>query len=295
MLLAALISCASAYSVLLFNGFNPQGQCTGQVILNATFPSMSCQEVPLPSWPMWVQIRDEYPSANSFTMVAMGNKGVCEPVASPMTWPYGSNIPIGGGTSRSLCAIVTLGAGSSTSPSSTTPWSTTPPASGYGLPALRVVTTHSFSTSYSCNGSYNKSGLFVSGYARQRNSPEVLYNGACGSSLYFESSLAGDAMSLVADLGTFPLLSLSAHLAFNTANQVGKYESFKSSVAAVEGHTYAVLVDTTEIRALIAFNVVSLNTQTLKAEIDYAALEYQIMSVTDESPGFSWVKTVGQQ
>jgi hypothetical protein len=199
---------------------------------------------------------------------------------------------LAGGSGPSLCAIVRLNPDSSTQ---STPSTTTPPTSGYGLPTLRVVKSHSFSTSYSCKGNYTTSALFVSEYARRRNGPDLLYNGACGSELSFSSSRAGDGMSLVADLGTFPLLSLSAHLAFNIANQVGKYESFKSSVIAVEGHTYAVLVDTTDIRALIAFNVVSLNSETLKAEIEYAALEYQIMSEIDESPGFSWEKKVGQQ
>lgn len=163
----------------------------------------------------------------------------------------------------------------------------------YGLPVLRVIKPYTFSAPYGCGGSYNKSALFVSQYSLQRNSPDLLYNGACGSDLYFESSTAGDDMAVIADLGTFPLRNLSAHLAFNTANTVGQDQSFFADVPAVVGHTYAVLVDKAEIRALIAFNVLAIDDSSKALKLEYAALEYQILSVLGESPGFDWSKVIG--
>lgn len=80
-----------------------------------------------------------------------------------------------------------------------------------GLPQLRKVMTHEFTAPYSCKGSYEKSALFLSSQSQQRNSPDLLYNGGCGSQLYFQSDTAGDDMvfffllCFVALLGLFDL------------------------------------------------------------------------------------------
>lgn len=165
----------------------------------------------------------------------------------------------------------------------------------FGLPELHTIKTVTLSPSYSCQSQeefgkgYEKTALFLSDYSKQRNSPDLLFNGACGSEDYFEASTAGDDMSVVADLKNFPLENLSAHLAFNKKNVAAfnAYSKFKSSVKVVAGHTYAVLLTKSDIRGLFVFTVTT-HEQNKKVDLRYAVKEYQIMSVLNQSPGFNW-------
>src|ERR1700689_1890318 len=83
-----------------------------------------------------------------------------------------------------------------------------------GLPELHKTNSVTLGPSYSCGsagqaqtgeGSYRNSALFLSKYSHQMNAPELLFNGACGAEDYLQSSVAGDEMSLIADLGAVPL------------------------------------------------------------------------------------------
>lgn len=158
----------------------------------------------------------------------------------------------------------------------------------YGLPKLHQIQKHEFSQSYSCGGSYNASALFLSTYSSNRNAPDLLYNGACGSDLYFEASTAGDDMSLLSDLGVFPLTNVTAMAAFNLKWQVGGDNKFFADVPVIQGHTYSALLSKSDIRALFAFTVVQLNQQTGALQLEYAVLMYEVMDVLAESPGWSW-------
>src|SRR5215471_3718603 len=90
-----------------------------------------------------------------------------------------------------------------------------------GLPELHTIKNATLSPPYSCRSKeefttgYAKTALFLSKYSEERNAPDLLFNGACGSVDYFEGSTAGDDMSLIADLGTVPLEEVTTSKAFN--------------------------------------------------------------------------------
>src|SRR5512143_1654422 len=77
------------------------------------------------------------------------------------------------------------------------------PEPDYGLPDLHMIKTVTLSPSYSCRSAedfqkgYENTALFLSTYSKQRNSPDLLFNGACGSQDYFQASTAGDDMALI--------------------------------------------------------------------------------------------------
>src|SRR5215469_7481984 len=131
----------------------------------------------------------------------------------------------------------------------------------YGLPELHSIKTATLSPSYSCRPSgtgYENTALFLSDYSRQRNSPDLLFNGACGSQDFFEASTAGDDMALVADLGRgVDLENLSARLAFNLQNvaSFSAYSAFAQAVPVQRKHTYAVLLNKSDIRGLFLLTV----------------------------------------
>ena len=169
------------------------------------------------------------------------------------------------------------------------------PQPDYGLPDLHKIKTVTLSPSYSCRSKedfqkgYENTALFLSAFSQQRNSPDLLFNGACGSVDYFQSSTAGDDMALIADLGTIALEEVTAHLAFNTRNVFvfKKLSRFANSVPVTVGDTYAVLINKREIRGLLIFTVTG---HVLNKQVDlrYAVKEYQILDVKAQSPGFDW-------
>jgi hypothetical protein len=165
----------------------------------------------------------------------------------------------------------------------------------YGLPDLNTIKTAALSPSYSCQSSgtgYQSTALFLSDYSRQRNSPDLLFNGACGSQDYFEAATAGDDMALIADLGRGADFSnLSAHLAFNLQNvhSFAAYSNFARQVPVQKQHTYAVLLNKSDIRGLF---LVIVTNHVVNQEVDfrYAVKEYQILDVKAGAPGFDWNK-----
>jgi hypothetical protein len=165
-----------------------------------------------------------------------------------------------------------------------------------GLPELHTIKTATLSPSYSCRSSdefqqgYQKTALFLSEYSKRRNSPDLLFNGACRSEDYFEASTAGDDMALIADLGSDVSLELlSAHLAFNKQNvhSFPAYSKFAQSVKVEANHTYVVLLNKRELRGLFIFTVTNY-VPNQQVDLKYAVKEYQVMDVKSESPGFSW-------
>ena len=164
------------------------------------------------------------------------------------------------------------------------------------LPALNVVQNLTLGPSYSCNWDaskgYGSTALFLSGYGRQLNAPELLFNGACGSADYFQVSTSGDDMSLIADLGSTPLTAVTAHSAFNLANVAAfaNYTQFSLVAPIIQGHTYAVVANTRDVRAIFVFNVVKF-VPDQQVDLQYTIKDYQInLGPFDRSPGFDWNK-----
>ena len=167
----------------------------------------------------------------------------------------------------------------------------------YELPELHTIKTVTLSPSYSCRSSnefqkgYASTALFLSAYSKQLNSPDLLFNGACRSEDYFESSTAGDDMSLIADLGeNVALEEVSASSAFNLkrVHSFAEYSKFAKSVRVVANHTYAVLLNESDTRGLFIFTVVNY-VPNEKVELQYAVKSYQITPGNKiASPGFDW-------
>jgi len=164
-----------------------------------------------------------------------------------------------------------------------------------GLPELHVIKTVTLSPNYGCRSKeefrtgYANTALFLSKYSDDRNSPDLLFNGACGSQDWFEGSTAGDDMSLIADLGKVPLEEVTTSKAFNfkRVHSFDLYSRFTSQ-AKVEGHhTYALVINKSAIRGLFVFSVVNY-VPNKKAELRYAVKEYEIMDVRNRSDGFDW-------
>src|SRR3954467_10540062 len=137
---------------------------------------------------------------------------------------------------------------------------------GLALPELHKIRTATLSPSYSCRSKeefqkgYQSTALFLSDYSKKRNSPDLLFNGACRSTDYFQISGGGDDMSLIADLGAeVPLEKITAHSAFNlrNINTPTDYTRFVKSIRVEKEHTYAVLINSREIRGLFIFTVVN--------------------------------------
>jgi hypothetical protein len=165
------------------------------------------------------------------------------------------------------------------------------------LPALHQMKTVTLSPSYSCRSpeehakGYGESALFLSDYARDRNSPDLLFNGACGADGVFEAATAGDDMSLVADLGDgISLDELSASRAFNPrrVHAYPAYSTFAQIAKIEKGHTYAVLLNSRDKRGLFVLSATEYVPNT-KVTLRYAIKSYQVTpSGQISSPGFDW-------
>jgi hypothetical protein len=176
-------------------------------------------------------------------------------------------------------------------------------AQGYGLPELHTIKTATLAPSYGCRPQeefqkgYQGTALYLSDFSKRRNSPDLLFNGACGSKDEFNSSTAGDDMAFLVDLGSeLQLEKLSASDVFqlyqlrsNPGSPYAKHAQsiLSQSVKVVPNHTYAVFLNKREIRGLFVFTVVN-HTPNKQVELKYAVKEYQIMDVRAQSPGFNW-------
>lgn len=169
------------------------------------------------------------------------------------------------------------------------------PRQDFGLPALHQINTVTLSPSYGCRSEeafhrgYEDTALFLSKYSQTINGPDLLFNGACKSEDSFQGSTAGDDMSLIADLGQFPLDQLSAHLAFNTRN-VASFDLYSKFVAVARvqaKHTYAVLINKHSVRGLLVLTVDDY-VPNQSVRLRYAVKEYQMLNTQSEAKGFSW-------
>jgi hypothetical protein len=168
------------------------------------------------------------------------------------------------------------------------------------LPELHTIKTITLEPSYSCRPAdesergFQKTALFLSTYSKQRNSPELLFNGACRSQDHFDASTAGDGMSLIADLGAdVSLAEVSALRAFNLkgVHSAAAYSKFAKSANVEMNHTYAVVVNESDKRGLFIFTVVNY-VPNQKVELKYAVKLYQVTpSGQIVSPGFDWERT----
>ncbi len=164
----------------------------------------------------------------------------------------------------------------------------------FGLPELHRIKTITLSPSYSCRSEdefqqgYANTALFLSAYSRRRNSPELLFNGACGAKDNLESI---NATGVIADLGEMPLERVTAHLMFNTRNVASfeLYSKFAQVAKVLPNHTYAVLMGGTEIRSLFVFTVTGY-IPNKKLDLQYVVKEYQVLQVRAQSPGFDWMR-----
>jgi hypothetical protein len=164
-----------------------------------------------------------------------------------------------------------------------------------GLPELHKINSATLSPSYSCRSSddfkkgYENTALFLSAFSKRRNSPDLLFNGACGSQDYFQASTAGDDMALIADLGAVTIEEMTAHRAFNVkgVHNFKAYSKFSDSVKVVPGHTYAVLLSKSEIRGLFIFTVDNY-IPNQRVDLRYAVKQYQVLTSRTESVGFDW-------
>lgn len=164
-----------------------------------------------------------------------------------------------------------------------------------GLPELNVVKTAVLSPNYGCRSKtafsqgYGTTALFLSKYSQRRNSPDLLFNGACKSEDDFEGSTAGDDMSLIADLGVVPVEDVSSSRAFNfkRLNSFDLYSKFAQQARVQPHHTYALLINKREIRGLVVFTVDDYQPNK-KVAVSYAVKEYQVLDLKSESKGFDW-------
>ena len=167
--------------------------------------------------------------------------------------------------------------------------------SALGLPELHTIKTAILSPPYGCRSreafrrGYETTALFLSNYSVDRNAPDLLFNGACGSDDFFEASTAGDDMSLIADLGNVPLEEVTAMKAFNFkgVNSPDLYSKFTQNAKVEANHTYAVLLNKSAIRGLFIVSVTSFEPDQ-KVELRYAVKEYQVLNVRGRSEGFDW-------
>jgi hypothetical protein len=157
----------------------------------------------------------------------------------------------------------------------------------FGLPKLNTIKTAKFVAPYSSpkGGSYEKSALFFSQYTKQRNTPDLIYNGSDRNSLYFQAGTGSDDFALISDLGTVTLQQVTARKSFNWESMAGKGNTFKNEVPLFKGHTYIVLESKEDVRALYAITINDIGTD-LSAKVSYKILSYSAQQSLGKSPGF---------
>jgi len=96
-------------------------------------------------------------------------------------------------------------------------------------------------------------------------------------------------MSLVADLGDVPLAEVSSSRAFNfkRVHSFELYSKFAKAARVEPHHTYAVLINTVDLRGLFVFRVEEYKPNS-QLVLSYAVRHYQVLDVRGESKGFDW-------
>jgi hypothetical protein len=163
-------------------------------------------------------------------------------------------------------------------------------------PQPGVKKTARLSQSYSCRSvaefykGYEGTALFLSDSMKRHNSPDLLFNGACGSEDYFESGTHGGNQSLIADLvsGTtapqlLTLIPPDGELSPEVLKTLEKL-GFKEEVPVVSGHTYAVLLDKHGVRGLFVFTVTDY-VKNSRVKISYEVLDYRVTEEESKARG----------
>ena len=158
------------------------------------------------------------------------------------------------------------------------------------LPQIGVIRTIELTPSYSCRTKeefqrgYQKTALFLSEEMRVRNSPDLVFNGACGSQNYLHASTHGANYSVIADLstnaaakaaGSLLLMQIDAEKDHAALKEMG----FGNYAPVVPGHTYAVLLHKHGVRGLMIVTVTK-HVQDKGVELTYEVLDYQVTNET---------------
>jgi len=125
----------------------------------------------------------------------------------------------------------------------------------------------------------------LSGAAKDINSPELLFNGACNSPDYFQGQTAGDDFDVLADYGEVPLESLTASHAFSPLRRTDSVATFVREASVKLGHTYGMVINKDHVRGLLYFKVTAYMPNQ-KVELDYVVLDYKILRVEARAARF---------
>ena len=198
-----------------------------------------------------------------------------------------------------IVAIAALAGCSGSNATAATPATTatlTPPSPSSAMPTLAKISHVTLSPSYSCQSvqggtvGYANTALFLSDTSKNLNAPELLFNGACGSPDYFQVQMAGDDLSLITDYGTVALTDWATQYAFFSSpqRQANQLASFTMTSTVQVGHTYGVVINKSNaVRGLLYFTVTA-HVPNQKVDLDYAVMDYQILNLQSQSPGFDW-------
>lgn len=154
----------------------------------------------------------------------------------------------------------------------------------FSPPPLNTVGAATLSPSYSCRPpaefekGYRKTALFLSELVRRYNSPDLLFNGACGSEDYFSSATHGANTSVIADLGpNVPLENVPPLEAMPAPAGVGAGPRFKHSAPVKVGHTYVVRLDKRRLVEGWFVFTVSRHEPNKLVEISYSVRGYRLL------------------
>lgn len=173
------------------------------------------------------------------------------------------------------------------------------------LPELHAIKTVTLSPSYSCRTQeeaqkgYQGTALFLSAAAQARNSPALLFNGACRSPDFFQVSMAGADMSVIADLGEGVELEGLTAQDFHGGIRRGESDERRAMQFRVEapvklGHTYALILNKGDFRGLLFFTVKG-HLPNERLDLSYVVKHYESLTTVGQSPGFDWTKRNSQQ
>jgi hypothetical protein len=163
------------------------------------------------------------------------------------------------------------------------------------LPELHKIKKVTLSPSYSCRSKedfqkgYEGTALFLS---NKSHGPDLLFNGACNSPDYLDVNMAGDDLSVVADLGKIRLENLKAEQVFNVqrVHSPELFSRFTMEVQPEIGHCYAVLINRRDARGMFYFTVTGYIPNE-RLDLRYVVKDYQLLKMYAESPGFDWGKS----
>jgi len=162
-----------------------------------------------------------------------------------------------------------------------------------GLPELHKIQKITLSPSYDCRTpeetakGYANTALFLSGYSRRMNSPELLFHSICQLTNYFVVRTAGDQLDVIADFGEVPLNNLAPSDVWGLRPTWDSSANFREMVKIQSGHTYAVLINKGDIRGFFFVQVME-HIPNQKLDLEYVVMDYAILREEQRSPGFDW-------